>query len=268
MSTIDIALPDELMQALTPPSCNDLQLPTISGNIPTLALPMGGGAEIQGVADFTGGVPTDCKMQFSLVMQLAPIMASMKCLFDVLGMLSTILGVIKSIDLSNPLKIPGALVTAIPNIIKAIEKVTPCIEMALPGVPLFCFVAGVLELIASMLLCTVTALESIIGVLSGLEKDLSAAQAAGNDDLVYSLTCAQQNASAAATGTMQALQPITVLLSLAQPFIGLVGPPVNIAIPSGPIDPTDTAAMMSILKTLATVAKDIKAIADAIQCPS
>jgi hypothetical protein len=126
----------------------------------------------------------------------------------------------------------------------------------------------VLELIASMLLCTVTALESILSVLSGLETELSAAQAAGNDALVSSLTCAQQNASAAATGTMQALQPITVLLSLAQPFIGLAGQPVNIAIPSGAIDPTDTAAMMSMLESLATVAKDIKVVADALQCPS
>jgi hypothetical protein len=268
MPTIDIALPDELMQALTPPSCDDLQLPSISGNIPSLPLPMGGGAEIQGVADFTGGVPTDCKMQFSLVVQLAPIMASMKCLFDVLGVLSTILGVVKGIDVSNPLAIPGKLATAIPKIAQALEKLVPCIGMALPGVPLFCFVAGVLELIASMLLCTVTAMESIIGVLGGLEVELSAAQAAGNDTLVASLTCAQQNASAAATGTMQALQPITVLLSLAQPFIELAGKPVSITIPSGAIDPSDTAAMKSMLETLGTVAKDIKTVADALQCPS
>ena len=267
MATIDIALPDDLMQALTPPPCSDLQLPTISGSIPSLALPMGGGAEIQGIADFTKSIPTDCSMNFSLVVQLAPIMASMKCLFDVLGFISTVIGLLQGLSLTNPIALAGDLLSAIPKIIKAGEKLIPCIDMAIPGLPLFCFVAGILELIASLLLCTVTALESIVGVLSGLAIDLSAAQATGNDDLVASLTCAQQNASAAATGTMQALQPITVLLSLAQPFIGLAGQPVNVTLP-GAIDPTDAAAMTGMLEQLRKVAQDIKVVADALQCPS
>ena len=71
MATIDIALPDELTQALTPPPlCLNLPKPAM----PTLTLPIGG--SLLGVADITRGIPTDCSMRFSLILQLAPIMAS------------------------------------------------------------------------------------------------------------------------------------------------------------------------------------------------
>ena len=40
MATIDIALPDELTQALSPPVCLDLSLPTVGAA--SLTLPTGG----------------------------------------------------------------------------------------------------------------------------------------------------------------------------------------------------------------------------------
>src|SRR6516164_3598773 len=87
MATIDIPLPAELTQALTPPRCLNLQLP--KPEIPTLKLPTGG--TIKGVADFTRGIPTDCSMNFSLILQIAPIMASMECLLKVLKFLGGII---------------------------------------------------------------------------------------------------------------------------------------------------------------------------------
>jgi hypothetical protein len=266
MATIDIALPDDLMAALAPPVCADLQLPSFSAEVPSVTLPIGG--SLQGVADFTRGIPTDCSMNFSLMVQLAPIMASMKCLLNILKFITTILSVLKDIDVTNPIKGAAGLLTAIPKIINAAEDVAECVAIVIPIVGQACFVKSLLALIASMLLCTVKALESILNVLGGLQIQLSAAHAAGNTDLIAALQCAQQNANMSAAATMQSMQPIIVLLELAQPFLDLV-PSVNldVSLPAA-IDPSDLAAMQGLLTTLGTVAQDIKTVADAIPCPS
>jgi hypothetical protein len=247
MATIDIALPDELMEALTPPNCSAMQLPS-PPDLPQLMLPVG--VSLQGVADFTRGVPTDCSMNFSLVAQLAPMMASMECLLAVLQFFGDVVG-------SNPTNL-------VPNIISGLEKVASCATMATPA-GLFCFIKGLLGLMASMLKCIVEALESTLSIVSGLQVQISAAQAAGNTDLLAALTCSQENAQAAAAGTIQSLQPVTVLLSLAAPFLKIAQIPISFTIPSG-VDASDLQAMQTLLQTLGEVAQTIETIAGTIKC--
>src|SRR5215472_9589993 len=122
MATIDIALPDELTQSLTPPMCINLALPQAS--MPTVTLPIGG--SLQGVADFTRGVPTECSMNFSLMLQLAPMMASMECLLKILKFISTVIGLIK--DMTSPINLISDLITAIPKIVKAAEDLATSID--------------------------------------------------------------------------------------------------------------------------------------------
>jgi hypothetical protein len=257
MATIDIALPDELTSALTPPLCVDLQLPKFSAKVPSVNLPIGGA--LQGVADFTRGIPTDCSMNFSLMLQLAPIMASMDCLLKILQFITTVIEVLK--DVTSPPKI----LSAVPKILAAAEDLASCLLIVVPPIGQACFVKSLLELIASMLLCMVESLESILKILGGLQLQLSAALAAGNDDLAASLQCAQENANTAAAAAMQSMQPITVLLALAKPFMQLANVSLDITLPSA-IDPSDLAAMETMLETIGTIAKDIKIIADAIPC--
>jgi hypothetical protein len=246
MATIDIPLPDELTQALTPPQCINLQLP--KPNIPTLTLPIGG--TLQGVADFTRGIPTECSMNFSLMLQIAPIMASMECLLKILQFFGDLLN-------ETPATLPGAF-------IDGLKALTACTNMVLPT-GLLCFVKDLLGLVARMLHCTVEALESVLNILSGLQLQLADAQTVGNADLVAALQCAQQNATTAAEGTMQALQPIAVLLVLAEPFMKIAGKSLNVSIP-GPAPSSDLQAMQTLLQTLRTVAQVIKDVADAIPC--
>jgi len=257
MATIDITLPPELTQALTPPICVDLQLPqpaTMTG----LTLPIGG--TLQGVADFTQGLPTDCSMNFSLMLQLAPMMASMECLLKVLKFIGTVVGIIQ--DITQPL----ALVQAIPKIVAAAADLAICLDMAMPPfLPTLCFLKDLLALIAKLLLCAVEALESVLAILSGLEVQIAAAQQAGNSDLLTALQCAQTNAGISAAGTMQSLQPITVLLSLAGIFMQLVGKSLSISLPAA-VPASDLQAMESMLDELRTVAQDILVIADALPC--
>jgi hypothetical protein len=116
-----------------------------------------------------------------------------------------------------------------------------------------------------MLHCAVEALESVLNILSGLKLQLADAQASGNTDLVAALNCAQDNATNAAAGTMQALQPIMVLITLAEPFMKITGTSLSVSIPSA-VPATDLAAMQTLLQTLGTVADVIQGVADAIPC--
>jgi hypothetical protein len=248
MATIDIPLPDELTQALKAPVCLNLQLP--KPEMPTLTLPIGG--TLQGVADLTRGIPTDCSMRFSLMLQLAPIMASMQCLLKILQFFG---------DLINAPSTPPQFIGAFIDGLKALEE---CTNMVLPT-GLLCFVKDLLELIARMLLCAVEALESALNLLGGLQLQIADAQASGNAELLAALQCARQNARNAADGTMQALQPIGVLIVLAQPFMKITGTNLSVGIPS-PVPADDLEAMQTLLQTLHTVAEAIKTVADGIPC--
>jgi hypothetical protein len=257
MATIDIALPDELMIALQPPVCDSLRLPQPATR--SLTLPTGG--SFQGVADVTRGIPTECSMNVSLMLQVAPMMASMECLLDILKFIGALVDAFKSVTS------PTNILPALGKIITAGEDLVKCLGMVIPPfVPTLCFLKDLLALVASLLLCTVQALEGVLKTLSGLQLQISAAQAAGNDDLVASLTCAQENAGTSAAGIMQSMQPVSVLMQLAGTFLSIAGqPPLTMTLPSA-IDPSDLAGMQSMLQTLGTVAQDIKTIADAIPC--
>jgi hypothetical protein len=248
MPTIDIPLPAELTQALTPPVCINLQLP--KPDMPVLTLPIGG--TLQGMADFTRGIPTECSMNFSLMLQLAPIMASMECLLKILKFFG---------DLINAPTNPPQFITAFIDGLAALKE---CTGMVLPT-GMFCFVKDLLALIARMLLCAVDALESVLAILSGLELQIGFAHQDGNADLLAALQCAQQNAAIAADGTMQSLQPITVLLNLAAPFLAIAKVNLSVSIPS-PVPSNDLEGMQTLLTTLRHVAQVIQAVSDAIPC--
>ncbi len=257
MSTIDIALPDELTQALTPPSCLDLSLPKVaSPDAATVTLPTG--SALQGMADLTRGIPTDCSLSLNLILQLAPMMASMECVLKILKFIGEIVKVLKNFS-------PATIATSVSDIITAAEDVLKCVGIAVPGLPECTFVKGLLKLIATMLLCLVTELDSILKLLGGIQLQISAAQAAGNDDLVQALQCAQDNASKSAEGAMQSLQPVMVLLSLAGAFLELANVKLDVSIPSA-VPASDLAAMQSMLDEIGAVAKVLKEVADALPC--
>src|SRR6516225_10044135 len=102
MSTIDIPLPDALTSALSQPICLDLSLP--KPEMPRLTLPTG--QTLKGIADFTRGVPTECSMNFSLTIMIAPIMASMECLLKILKFVGDIISAAKSL---NPITLLHAI---------------------------------------------------------------------------------------------------------------------------------------------------------------
>jgi hypothetical protein len=255
MATIDIALPDELTQALSPPRCLDLSLPTIGSA--SLTLPTG--VSLQGMADFTRGIPTDCSMNLNLMLQLAPMMASMECLLRMLKFIGVVVGVLKGI--TNP----ASILSAVPKIVQAADDLLACLGIAVPGLPLCTFIKDLLLLISTMILCLVKELDSILKILGGLQLQISVAEANGNADLLAALQCAQQNAQTSADAAMQSMQPITVLLTLAGTFIEISGLPINVMLPSA-VPSNDLQAMQTLLDDLGEAATVIHEVAEALPC--
>jgi hypothetical protein len=251
MATIDIALPDELTQALAPPVCSDLSLPQVGSA--SLTLPMGG--TLQGMADFTRGIPTDCSMNLNLMLQLAPMMASMDCLLQVLKFIGAI---VKILENFNPL-------TAVGDVLDAAKGVSECLGILVPLGSTCTFVKDLAIAISTMILCVVQELESILNILNGLQLQISAAEASGNTDLLAALNCAQQNAQTSAEGAMQSMQPIAVLLSLAGAFFEIAGVTLNVTIPSA-VPSNDLAAMQTLLTELGEAATVINQVAEALPC--
>ncbi len=252
MPTLDIPLPDSLTEALATPQCLDLSLP--KPNLPSLTLPSGG--KIQAICDITKGIPSDCSMNVNLMLQIAPIMASMECLLKVLKFIATLIDVLKGI--TDPTKI----LTAFGDIIAAGEDLIPCFGMPL-GLTIPPFIKDLLLLIAKMLKCILQALKSVVELLDGLELEIASAAQNGNDALAAQLECAKENGMLAAQGTMMAIDPIATVLEIAGAFFSLMPGAPTIELPSlAAVEDLD--AMKTAIETLEQVVLTIEGIAEAI----
>lgn len=246
MANIDIPLPEALTKALTPPACVDLRLP--KPKLPKITLPTGG--TIKGIADVTAGIPNDCSMNFNIALQLAPMMASMECLLKVLKFISVIKEILTNF---NP-------VTAVGDTLTALDDLKDCLLVPTPVI-MIPFLRDLLAMLAKMLRCAAQALKSVIQILDGLSLDIADAQMNGNDALLAQLECAKENAELAMEGAMMSLEPVLVLLSLAEPFLGIAGREVKIGpfVSDGTLD-----GMKSLLETIETAATLLESIAEAL----
>ncbi len=256
MASIDIMMSDDLKQALTPPTCLDLNLPKPGKT--ELKLPTGG--TIKPIPDITKGIPTDCGMNFNLALQMAPIMASMECLLKVLAFLGVVVEVV--VKIADPkVLLPDKISTVVGALPKLAEKgleLMPCINMVIaPPLNVVPFIKSLLLMVARMLRCTAEALRSAIEVLDGIGLDMITAQEAGNDALAQQLECAKENADLAMQGAMVSLEPVMILIDLAKPFLTLAGIPVEMpAIASdGSLDGMKTA--LEAIETLGQTLEDI-----------
>ncbi|MFL5256248.1 MAG: hypothetical protein ACJ8AI_25795 [Rhodopila sp.] len=254
MANIDIKLPQAIQDQLSIPSCVDLSLP--KPTLPQIRLPTGG--TIQGIADLTKGIPSDCSLNFSLALQLAPIMASIECLVKVLGLIKPLIDVVQGL---GPPPDFIKLGKAIPAFLEAAKAVAPCLLVPTP-LMMIPFVADILRLLIALLKCLIQQMRSILELLDGLEVSIAGATADGNAELLATLQCARDNAQTAANGTMQGIEPVKILLELAGPFMGIAGiKPITIPALA---PAADLAALKGVLNTLQTIVDTMQAIVDVL----
>lgn len=244
---IKVPLPDHLAELLAEPICVKLPPPSkVELNLPT-------GGKIQGLVDVTNAIPNDCSLSFSLMLQLGPILANLDCLFKIIKVLEPMIKVVTA--LPNMIEVGKAM----PKLVEAVPPLVECIAKFLGlGLPLF--LRDVLLLIIKILSCVIGQLKSVLAVMGGLALQIQSAQAAGNSELLAALQCAQDNANASAQHSLSAIDPILVLLSLAEPMLGVAG--VNpIKTPTiGSAE--DIAGLQAVVTTLDELVQVLQLVAD------
>lgn len=212
---VEIPIPDDLKALFAIPTCEAIALPEAG----ELKLRLPNGATLSSIADVSKGIPTDCSLAVNLFIQLAPFLASIECLLKVLGLLKPLIDVVKGLAPPDPIK----LAQAVPDFLDAATKLLPCFGMIIPGVTIFNFIKDLLLLIIKIIKCMVGQLETILGIMQGIELRLGEAQAAGNTELMKVLECARENATTAAGHAQQSLGPVTNILPLITSFLELAG---------------------------------------------
>jgi hypothetical protein len=244
--TIDIPVSEDLNELLKLPPCKDIQLPKPS--VPKITLPTGG--SLQAFTDISKGVPTDCAMTFSLLLQIAPLLAGMECLVKVLGIIGPLAAIAQG-DLEQATKLPDA-----------IRELQPCIEMVVPGGPMVAFVRDILCLILKVLNCVLGQLRTIVGLMGSLAIQLKIAEESGNTELQKSLKCAQENAAISAQHLTESMGSIGALLGLIGPFMSIAGVDA-ITLPAIGSD-TDINSLNQTIQAVEGVVVAIEAVTDAL----
>jgi hypothetical protein len=248
MANIDIPVSPKLKELLETPKCLDLTLP--KAKVPSLKLPTG--STMKGLADVSKAIPTDCSVTFSLLLQIGPILASMDCLLKILKALGAIIDLV-----TNPPPTPGK----IKKVLDAVANFGPC--LAIPtGANLPFFIRDLLCLILKILKCAVDSLGSIAKIMQGLTLSLDTAAQEGNEDLIATLKCAQQNAQAQADSVLTSIEPLAVLLELASPVMDMAKvPPISFTAPGGA---EGAEAIMSVVTVLQGVVEILETATDAL----
>jgi hypothetical protein len=224
-----------------------IELPKIS-EMPKITLL--GGAELNAFMDVAGSPPTDCKLAFSLLLQLGPLFGSMACLFKILNVISKLKDFVDAAKPPFP-KLPGT----IPALIGAITDLETCIP-ALQIPNLLKMLKAILLLILNYLACVLEQIHSILKFRATI--DLSSAS--GNPALLESLTCAQANADAAMGNVMLSLKPIAPLMLVVKMIASIAMPSLQI-----PDLASISAEGSDVEKTVAGLESTIKTLRDLVE---
>jgi hypothetical protein len=250
----DIPLSVDLNKELGLPPCKDIQL-KIPGSL-KIQLPTGG--SIKAINDLSAAIPTDCSLTFSLMLQLAPLLASMECVLKILKLLKPLVDVVTNL--------PVPPVRAVQEFAKAAVDLAPCFLIPTPA-NMLPFIRDILCLILKVLNCLLGQMKTLMAMMEGLQLNLDAARTGGNFELEQALQCAQDNAQASADSMMKAIEPVGVILDLIGPMMGLVGQqPITLT----PVEAgSGTEGLNQAVQSVQGVVGTIQIVVDALGgCPS
>jgi hypothetical protein len=249
MPNIDIPVSVDLAAMFELPACEDISLPK-----PTklkIALPTGG--SLSAITDVSKGIPNDCSLTFSLLLQIAPLLGSIECLIRVLKLLKPLIELLKALPLPSP--------KLIADFVKAAEGVAECLLVPTP-LRMIPFVRDILCLVLKVLKCLIGQLKTILGVMQGLTIKINAATEAGNSELLAALQCSMDNAQTAAGHLTNSVEPIGLILELVEPFMEIAGiSPIKLPKMGSQ---NDLNALNSALQALQSVVATLQVVVDAL----
>lgn len=250
---IDIPLSSDVADALTPPNCDDLRVPQPQKL--SLCLPFGGA--FQSIADVSKGIPDDCEVTFSILLQLQPLMGSLGCFIKLLKLIQPLVDIITGLT-----KVPpdlGKVAGAVPAFAEAAADIASCFLAFQTSIPKF--VRDLLHMIAKLLKCIAGTIKSIAEMMSGLEISIQSAQASGNKALMDQLNCAKDNAKAQADAALGSMDMIAAVLAVAEPLLAIAGiTPTLPTIGSA----QDAAALEEVANTLLSVGASLDQLASTL----
>lgn len=163
-------------------------------------------AQLKGMLDFSVGSPSQCTLGISLMLQIAPLLASMTCLLKILAVFKAMESFVKS-----PL-------TETTELLEKLADLAPCFgALSLPSISIT--LKGILELVIGFFVCFIDQLESLISFQASI--DLSAGE--GNPVLEASLECARDNVATSMDNLMLSLEAIQPLMDMTKSVGGVVG---------------------------------------------
>ncbi len=248
---MDIKVSPDLQKMFDLPECASISIPPPK----PLKVQLPGGGTLKAFADLSKGVPTDCALTFSLLMQLGPFLASIECVVKVLKLVKTVVDVLKSV--TNPIP----LISAIPKIVAAAEPVLNCALSFTPA-GLLPFIRDLLCLIRKVLNCFLGQMQSVLRILEQTTLQINIAQADGNTDRLNSLQCAQQNALTQAEHMTSSLEALAVILDLAGDLMEIVGVQ-PIKLPTAGAKP-DVTALRQVVEAVQGVVATLTVVTDAL----
>jgi hypothetical protein len=207
------------------------------------------GAELSSMVDISQGPPTDCAMAYSLMVQIAPMLAGMTCMLRVLGVITAL----KDFA-SNPL-------TKGPVLLGKIAEMSECLAIPANICPM---IKGILSMILAYLGCVIDALDSLLHFQAGINVNL----AEGNPVLQEALQCAQDNADVANQGMMDAMTGVKPLLDMISMIMEIAGqaplemPPMTATSPSA----AEIAGGADPVAPLKTIRNALQEVRDALPC--
>jgi hypothetical protein len=249
MPDISVPIEPDLKKLFNIPPCDVIKLP--SPKPLKVRLPSGG--SIQALADASRGFPTDCSLTFSLMLQIAPILASMDCLLKILKVIKPLIDVIKGL--------PMPPVKAIQEFAKAAADLAPCLLIPTPAA-IAPFLKDLLCLIIKALKCFLSQMKQLLAMMNGLSLQLLSAQNAGDNETAAMIQCAQENAAAQAGQMMQSIEPIGVILDLAGALFGIAGiEPIKLPQIGSQ---TDLDSLNSMVETMQGVVGTLEIVAEGL----
>ena len=249
MPDIDITVSADLQEMFDLPACIDVTLPPPA----QISVQLPGGGTLSAFSDLSKGIPNDCALTFSLLMQIGPFLGATQCVVKVLKLVQTVVDTLKSV--SSPI----SLVSAIPNIIQAAE---PVVECALSFTPagLIPFIRDLLCLILKVLGCLRDQISSVVKILNLTGVQITLAAQSGNNELLQSLTCAQNNAMTQAQYLTNSMEALSIILDLAGDLMQIVGvQPIKLPTIGSVVDVT---ALQQLVQAIQEVEATIQVAAD------
>ena len=205
-------------------------------------LPFGGA--LQPILDMSKGMPKDCTLVQSIILQITPMLAGMECMLRVLNVIQALKATAESAFTKT-----GDLLAAIGDLAECFIMLTPA------GIgPL---IAAVLRIVIHFLNCFIDAFMSIYTFQAGIDLQ----SATGNPVLLNSLQCAQSNANKSMDGLMSSMEGVQPLLEIVQLLGGIAQLPLKLPSLSdiaGQEDP------LQVIEQLKNTIEELAQIADSL----